>query len=133
MPVAFLKIAVTFFMVSPAGTPKNERTLVMVYWYLLAPSGVAFAKGSAVPQVNFVYFQSVGPLLKLVITPTCIYTLFELPPSKFNKPWLPLLQSTVKLKAELSTGNSGVQLNKRWPLTENPKHKMRREKIYFFI
>ena len=30
-PVAFLKMTVTFFMISPAGTPKNERILVMVY------------------------------------------------------------------------------------------------------
>ena len=100
-------------MISPAGTPKKLRIFVMVYKYLLLPSGVAWASGSAVPQVNFTYLQSDGPVLKFVITPTCTYTLFEAPLSKFKRPWLPLVQSMVKLNVELSTGNSGVQESNR--------------------
>ena len=49
VPGAFLKITFTFMMVSPAGTPKKERTLAglfarsfKVYRYLLPPSAVAF-------------------------------------------------------------------------------------------
>src|SRR5450759_5414998 len=113
LPLAFLKMTQTFLIISPAGTPKKVLIFVIVNLYLLLPSGVAFAAGSAVPQVNFVYFQSEGLVLKFVITTTCTYTLFEAPLSKFKRPWLPLVQSMVKLNVELSTGNSGVQESNR--------------------
>jgi hypothetical protein len=52
--MAILKI------ISPAGTPKNERILAILYWYLFEPMKVALAAASVEPHVNFEYFQSVG-------------------------------------------------------------------------
>src|SRR6187397_1425480 len=42
-----------FKMVSPAGTPKKVRILLMVYDHLLVPAAVARAAASVEPHVNF--------------------------------------------------------------------------------
>src|SRR6187402_1390664 len=99
--MAILKI------VSPVGTPKKARILLIVYDHLFVPAEVARAAASVEPQVNFEYRQLAGPVLKFVITPTCTYTF----PAKPNKPWLPFVASTVIVTLSLSLGNSGVQLS----------------------
>ena len=79
---------------------------------------MAFASGGLVAHANFTYFQSDGPVLKFVITPTCKKILDELPPSKLKSPWFPLAQSMVKVRLELSCGNSGDQVNSLCDLAE---------------
>src|SRR4030095_4400328 len=96
-----------FFIVSPAGTLKKLRVLLMVYFHLLTPSGVAWAAAFAVPHVNGRYNQSEPLMLCVVITPTCTYTL----PEKPNKPLLPLVASRVMVIVSLSFGKAGVQVN----------------------
>src|SRR5436190_4563802 len=99
--MAILKI------VSPAGTAKKARILLIVYDHLFVPAEVARAAASVEPHVNFEYFQMAGPVLKFVITPTCTYTF----PAKFNRPWLPFVASTVIVTLSLSFENSGIQLS----------------------
>ena len=75
------------------------------------------------PQVAFdaagngaaVWSQFDGLLLKLVMAPTCTYTL----PVKFNKPWLPFVASTVMAILSLSLGNFGDQVN-NWAFKARP-------------
>ena len=71
------------------------------------PAGDACAAASVEPQVNFTYFQSLDPVLMLVITPTCTYTF----PEKFKSAWFPFVASTVIVILSLSFANCGVHVS----------------------
>src|SRR5215218_6103030 len=102
-----LKRMAICFNSSPAARLKNVRGLLIVKLHLLVPAGTACAVVSIEPHVNGACNQFAGPVLKLVIAPTCTYTF----PLKPNSPWFPFVASTVMVMGSVSFGKSGVQVS----------------------